>query len=217
MVHHIFRGVTTYSSNRRPGRYPIVVDPTVQSIRLGYVLVNGGSSINLLFADTLDALHILRNVLKPSPPLFGITPGSSANPLGQIELLVTFGSPSNFRTERILFDVADFGTAYNAILGLLTMVQFMVVAHYTYQAIKKSGSTGAITAFGNAKMALHYDKRSLDMVELTPKLQPEDTGPSGRPMNVYVLSSPDDRLKAVCLDEADPSRMVQIVIGLDPK
>ena len=89
---------------------------TVQNIRLVQVLIDRGSSINLLFADALDALQILRSSLRPCPHFFGITLGSSAKPLGQIELPVTFSSPNNFRTERVLFDVADFGTAYNVIL-----------------------------------------------------------------------------------------------------
>ncbi|XP_062195343.1 uncharacterized protein LOC133898688 [Phragmites australis] len=134
---------------------------------MGRVLVDGGSSINLLFTDALDALQIRRSALKPYPTFFRITPGSSAKPLGQIELPVTFGLPNNFRTERVLFDVADFGTAYNAILGRPALAQFMGVAHYAYQAIKIPGPKGAITILGNQKTALHCDKRSLDMVELT--------------------------------------------------
>ena len=160
MVHHIFGGAATYSSNReyksvvrevwatasdpsprlkwlevpltfsqvdhpvcvrRPGRYPIVVEPTVQNIRLGRVLVDSGSSINLLFADALNTLQIPRSSLKPFPPFFRITPGSSVKPLGQIELPITFSLLDNFWTERVLFDVADFETAYNTILGRPTM------------------------------------------------------------------------------------------------
>ena len=48
------------------------------------------------------------------------------------------------------------------------MAQFMIVAHYAYEVIKIPGLTKAITIFDNAKTALHCDKRSLDMVELTP-------------------------------------------------
>ena len=144
-----------------------MVEPTVQNIRLGRVLIDDGSLINLLFTDALDALHISRSSLKPSPPFFGITPGSSAKLLGRIELPVTFGSPDNFRTERVLFDVANFGAAYNAILGRLAMAQFKVVAHYTYQAIKIPIPTRAMNILGNQKLALHYNKRSICMVELT--------------------------------------------------
>jgi hypothetical protein len=34
-----------------------------------------------------------------------------AMPLGQITLLVTFGTPSNYRTEFIKFEVADFDSS----------------------------------------------------------------------------------------------------------
>ncbi|XP_066161521.1 uncharacterized protein [Oryza sativa Japonica Group] len=33
-----------------PGRYPIVVEPTIRNIKVAWVLIDGGSSINLLFA-----------------------------------------------------------------------------------------------------------------------------------------------------------------------
>ncbi|XP_062200824.1 uncharacterized protein LOC133903453 [Phragmites australis] len=180
----------------------------VQNIRLGRVLVNGGSSINLLFADTLDALQILRSSLRPTPPFFGITSGSSTKPLKQIELPVTFGSPDNFRTERVLFDMADFETTYNTILGRPVMAKFMGITHYTYQAIKITGPIGDITVASNAKIALHCDKRSLNMVGLTPGSHPVTTEPSKWPKKVHIVASPDDQLKAVSLDDTNPTKSV---------
>ena len=41
----------------------------------------------------------------------------AAMPLGQITLPVTFGTPSNYRTEFIKFEVVDFDSSYHAILG----------------------------------------------------------------------------------------------------
>jgi hypothetical protein len=41
-----------------PGRYSIVVEPTIQNIKVARVLIDGGSSINLLFASALDAMGI---------------------------------------------------------------------------------------------------------------------------------------------------------------
>nr|CAH66235.1 H0825G02.12 [Oryza sativa] len=41
-----------------PGRYPIVVKPTIRNVKVARVLINGGSSINLLFASTLDAMGV---------------------------------------------------------------------------------------------------------------------------------------------------------------
>ena len=41
-----------------PGRYLLVVDPIVRKKRLTKVLMDGGSGLNILYIDTLDAMHI---------------------------------------------------------------------------------------------------------------------------------------------------------------
>ena len=130
---------------------------------------------------------------------------------------VTFSPPKNFRTERVLFDVADFGTAYNAILGRPVMAQFMAITHYAYHAIKIPGPTGAITITGSAKTALHCDKRIPDMVKLTLGSHPLTAEPSGRPEKVRTVACPDGRLKAMSLDDTNPTRSGQIGSALDPK
>ena len=42
----------------RPGRYPLIVDPIVRKKRLTKVLRDGGSGLNILYIDTLDAMCI---------------------------------------------------------------------------------------------------------------------------------------------------------------
>jgi hypothetical protein len=59
-------------------------------------------------------------------------------PRGCISLPVTFGTPENFRTESILFDVAEVSLPFNAILGRVVMYQFMTVVHYGYLVLKMS-------------------------------------------------------------------------------
>nr|ABA98874.2 retrotransposon protein, putative, Ty3-gypsy subclass [Oryza sativa Japonica Group] len=116
-----------------PGRYPIVIEPTIRNIKVARVLIDGGSSINLLFASTLDAMGIPQSELTPTDqPFHGITPQSSSRPLGKITLPVTFGQANNFRTEQITFDVAEFDTAYNAIIGRTALAKFMAASHYAY-------------------------------------------------------------------------------------
>ena len=42
----------------RPGCYPLVVDPIIHKKRLTKVLMAGGSNLNILYIDTLDAMRI---------------------------------------------------------------------------------------------------------------------------------------------------------------
>nr|ABA97921.1 retrotransposon protein, putative, Ty3-gypsy subclass [Oryza sativa Japonica Group] len=138
-----------------PGRYSIVVEPTIRNIKLTRVLIDDGSSINLLFASTLDAIGIPRSELTPTDqPFHGITPESSSKTLGKITLPVTFGQADNFQTEQITFDVKEFDTAYNAIIGRGSLAMFMAASHYTYQVLKMPGPKWTITIQGNAKLAL---------------------------------------------------------------
>jgi hypothetical protein len=56
------------------------------------VLIDRGSSLNILYASTLDKMGIPRSSLRPSKaPFYGIVPGKEAVPLGRIRLNVTFG------------------------------------------------------------------------------------------------------------------------------
>ena len=56
--------------------------------------------------------------------------------MGQIILPVQFGTAKQFRVNYVNFLVADFNTAYHAILGQLALAKFMVVSHYTYLVLK---------------------------------------------------------------------------------
>jgi hypothetical protein len=90
----------------RPGSYPLVVDPVISNMWLSKVLMDGGSSLNILYIDTLEAMGIPRACLRESLfPFYGILPGMKAYPIGNIDLPVTFGSKANFRTETLTFEV----------------------------------------------------------------------------------------------------------------
>jgi hypothetical protein len=77
-----------------------------------------GSSLNILYVETLDAMGILRSKLRTSIfPFLGVILGMRAYPMGKIELPVTFGDCSNSRTETLIFEVVNFEASYHAILG----------------------------------------------------------------------------------------------------
>jgi hypothetical protein len=120
-----------------PGQYPLVVDPVIGNVRFSKVLMDGGSNLNILYAHTLRLLGIGLDQLRPSTTSFhGVAPGKHVQPLGQIDLPVWFGTPSNYRKEMLTFEVVGFRGAYHAILGRPCYAKFMAVPNYTYLKMK---------------------------------------------------------------------------------
>jgi hypothetical protein len=80
-----------------PWKYPLVVDPVIDNVRLTKVLMDGGSSLNIIYVETLGFLQIdLSTIRAGAAPFHGIIPGKRIQPLGQLDLPVCFGIPSNF-------------------------------------------------------------------------------------------------------------------------
>jgi hypothetical protein len=101
-----------------PGQYPLVVNPVIGNARFSKVLMDGGSSLNILYAHTLRLLGIGLDQLRPSmTPFHGVAPGKRVQPLMQIDFPVWFGTPDNFRKETLTFEVVGFRGAYHSILG----------------------------------------------------------------------------------------------------
>jgi hypothetical protein len=101
-----------------PGQYPLVVDPVIGNTRFSKVLMDGGSNLNILYAHTLRLLGIGLDQLRPSTtPFNGVAPGRRVQPLGQIDLPVWFGTPSNFRKEMLTFEVVGFRAPTTPYLG----------------------------------------------------------------------------------------------------
>jgi hypothetical protein len=110
------------------------------------VLVDGGSSINVTFPRTLLALGVpLKDLTESDTPFFGIVPTKGEYPLGHIYMLVTFGTPENYKTEFLRFEVAHFYCRYNAIIGRPGLAKFMAIPHYSYMILKIRGPQGIIT------------------------------------------------------------------------
>jgi hypothetical protein len=129
-----------------PGKYPLLVDPVIRKSRVKKVLVDGGSSINVTFPQTLQGLGVaLKELHESDTPFFGIVPTEGEYPLGHIYMPVTFGTPENYRTEFLRFEVVSFDCGYNAIIGRPGLAKFMAIPHCTYMILKMLGPQGIIT------------------------------------------------------------------------
>jgi hypothetical protein len=149
-----------------PGQYPLVVDPVIGNARFTKVLMDGGSSLNILYAHTLRLLGIGLDQLWPSTtPFHGFAPGKRVQPLRQIDLPVWFGTPDNFCKEMLTFEVVGFRGAYHTVLGRPCYAKFMVVPNYTYLKLNMSGPKGVIIVGSSIEHAFDCDVECVEHVE----------------------------------------------------
>jgi hypothetical protein len=146
------------------GQYPLIVSSIVTNVKLNQVIIDRGSSLNILFLKTLNQMGLSKALLCPSQaPFHGIVSGAATTPIGQITLPVTFRTRENFCTENLHFEVADFKMAHNAFLRRPALSKFMVIPHYAYLVLKMPGPHGVISIRGDTKQAYDYDWESCEM------------------------------------------------------
>ncbi|KAK1668472.1 hypothetical protein QYE76_056631 [Lolium multiflorum] len=149
-----------------PGRVALVVRPKVADYWLPKTLMDEGSSINIMYYETFQRLGLPDSRLENTKVTFhGIVPGQKAFPIGKVTLPVTFGTPLNYRTERITFEVVNFRSSYHCVLGRQAFARFMATPHYAYNMMKMPGPRGVITVHGDPEMALECEDVSAKLAD----------------------------------------------------
>ena len=97
---------------------------------------------------------------------------------------MVFGSPDNFRSEELIFDIVPFRSGYHALLGRTAFAKFNAVPHYAYLKLKMPGPQGVITVNGNTE-------RSLQMEENTAALAAEVQSSLSRQFSSPAIKRPD--------------------------
>jgi hypothetical protein len=151
-----------------PGKYLLMVDLIIGTKWLTKVLMDKGSGLNIMYVETLDAMGIDRPRIRPTgAPFHDIVPGKEAKPLGQIDLPITFGDLSNFRTKTLTFEVVGFYGTYHATLGCQCYVKFMAAPNYTYLKLKMSGPRGVITVSTSFQHVYECDVKCCNLTAAT--------------------------------------------------
>jgi hypothetical protein len=202
-----------------PGRYPLVVDTVIGNARLSKVLMDGGSSLNIIYAETLGLLGVDLSMIRAgATPFHGIVPGKRVLPLGQLDLPVCFRTPSNFRKETLTFEVVGFRGTYHAVLGR------SCYANYTYLKLKMPGPKGTITVGSTYRHAYECDMECVEYAEAITKSEALIAD-----LDCLSKEAPDvkrhagnfepaEAVKSISLDPSnDAGKKVRIGSKLDPK
>ena len=127
--------------------------------------MDGGSSLNLLYQDTVRKMGIDPSRIKPTKTTFkGVIPGVEAHCTRSITLKVVFGSPDNFRSEELIFDIVPFRNGYHVLLGRTAFARFNAVPHYAYLKLKMPGPHGVIIVNGNTECSLRTEEHTMALV-----------------------------------------------------
>jgi hypothetical protein len=187
--------------------------------------MDGGSSLNVLYAHTLRLMGIGLDQLWPSTTSFhGVTPGKRVQSLVQIDLPVWFGTLDNFRKETLTFDVVGFRGAYHAILGRPCYAKFMAVPNYTYLKMKMSGPKGIITVGSSIEHAFdcdvecikHAEALTLDETLITDMEKLANKGPNSSAKHMGNFEAAEQT--EVPLDPAAPKgKVLRVSSTLDLK
>ena len=158
-------------------------------------------------------------------------PGNASFPIGIVVLPVTFGTPNNYRTELIKFEVADFESSYNAILGRPALAKFIAILHYVYLLVKMPGKTRVLTFCGDLQKSFECEKEAITYAstnrlpdtagEVLATAQQYSALGIEIPMKKTNRSTPKPPdsvgVKTIKLQEGDPSKTALIGTGLTDK
>jgi hypothetical protein len=140
---------------------------------------------------------------------------------------ITFGTPENYRTKFLRFEVASFDCGYNDIIGRPRLAKFMAIPHYTYIILKMPGPQGIITVrtdFQGAKecfrvaiqAALTTKPSTTSSAQANSKPAEDLTIPANEAQAVTSMR-PTEETKRINLGFADERKTAIISSSLDDK
>ena len=122
--------------------------------------MDGGSSLNLIYQDTIRSMGIdPTKICNNNTSFKGVMPGPHAHCTGSLPLEVVFGSSDNSRREKLIFYIAPFKSSYQALLGREAFARFNAIPHYASLTLKMPGPRGIISLKGSIKCYSSTEER----------------------------------------------------------
>ena len=139
--------------SQHPHDDPLVIRAAVANKILHRVLIDNGSSTDVIFALTFDKMGIGREKLElVNAHLRGFF-GEKVLPLGSIKLVLTLGNPPFQAITTIKFLIVEAPSAYNMLLGKPSLNAIRVIPSTYHMVIKFPTENGVGMVRGNQRVA----------------------------------------------------------------
>ncbi|XP_073119533.1 uncharacterized protein [Henckelia pumila] len=136
-----------------PHNDPLLVTLTIANYDVARIFVDTGSSVKIIFKETLDQMKLEGFELDPiTTELYGFT-GHALQPLGQIVLPLSLGSGEQRVNKMTCFTVVDAPSSFNGILGRPALSDFRAVASTYHQKLKFPSGKEVGVVRGDQKVA----------------------------------------------------------------
>ena len=135
----------------------LVISLHISNCLMTRVMVDNGSSANIIFKDALDSMGLREaDIIKTPKVLVGFS-GETKHTLGEVNL-VTSAAGINMTSR---FNVVDCPSAYNVILGTSWIHKTKVIPSTYHQVIKFPSPWGVLAIEGDRKIVRDCYKRTL--------------------------------------------------------
>ena len=138
---------------QHPHDDPLVIKAIVANKTNHRVLVDNGSSVDIIFASVFDKIGIGREKLEPVNACLRGFSGERILPLGSIQLMLTLGDPPCQATTTVRFLIVDAPSAYNMLLGRPSLNAIRAVPSAYHMVIKFPTENGVGMVRGNQRIA----------------------------------------------------------------
>jgi hypothetical protein len=120
--------------------------------------------LNIIFTETLRKMDFDFNKMTAcNETFYGVVPVKAMYLIGRVCLPVTFGIKEKFRTEYLMFEVADFRSSYHAILRRPMLTKFMAIPHHTYLIMKMPALNGILSVLGDIMVSYNCESTTVEL------------------------------------------------------